>query len=170
MPPTIRAKCGFALLAATIFVAGCKRPVSPSATAKPVHVPVTDACEVLAPTDVAAVLGIPIDPGRHPMIGSRILCDWYQAGLTGDDAERVRLHFVSLEAFEGDKVPAGDTRVVPAPGIGDDAIYLITQADINLLVRRGNTAVRLGLVNLRLKPDEIMSKEKTIGLAAAARL
>ena len=162
-------KPGFAFLAATIFVLGCKNPLR-KAPVVPVDAPISDSCEVLTSAEISAVLGIPIDPGSHSLVGSKILCNWSETGVTGDHAEKLALHFISTDAFNGEKIPAGDIQVTPAPGIGDDAIYVTTRFDLSLLLRKGNTAVGFSFVNQTMSRDEIMSKEKALGLDAAARL
>lgn len=162
-------KRGLALLAATILVVGCKNPLRKPPPASVRH-PITDSCDVLTPAEISAVLGVPIDPGSHTLIGSNILCNWSETGAPGDHAEKLALHFISPDAFNGEKVPAGDIEVTPAPGIGDDAIYVTTRLGLSLMVRKGNTAVGLSLVNQTMSRDETMAKEKALGLAAAARL
>jgi hypothetical protein len=159
----------FALLAATIFVLGCKNPWR-KATAASAHIPITDSCAVLTPKEISAVLGVPVDPGSHTLVGSNILCNWSETGATDGHAERLTLHFISIDAFNGEKIAAGDIRVTPAPGIGDDAIFVTTRLGLSLLLRKGNTAVGFSFVNLAFSPDEIMTKEKALGLDAAARL
>jgi len=165
----MRLKPGFTFLAATIFVLGCKNPLRKTPVA-PAHVPITDSCEVLAPAEISAVLGIPIDPGSHSFVGSKILCNWSETGVTGEDAEKLDLHFISIPAFNGEKIAAGDIQVTPAPGIGDDAIYVTTRLDLSLLLRKGNTAVGFYFVNQTMSRDEIMTKEKALGQYAAARM
>jgi hypothetical protein len=165
----MRLKPGFAFLAAIIFLLGCKNPIRKAKVA-PAPVPIADSCEVLTPAEISAVLAIPVGPGSHTLIGSKILCDWSETGVSGDDAERLALHFLSIDAFKGEKIAANGIQVTPAPGIGDDAIYVTTRLDLSLLLRKGNTAIGFSLVNQNMSPDEIMTKEKALGLAAAARL
>jgi hypothetical protein len=157
-------------LAPALLLGGCKVHLHKAATAAPVRVPITDACAVLTPQEISAVLGMPIDPGQHTFVGSKLFCNWTAAGASGDDAEKLALHFISVAGFQGEKIPGAGMQVAPAPGIGDDAIYVTTRHDLNLLVRKGNTAVSFNLVNLALSPEEIMAKEKALGMAAAARL
>ena len=162
-------KPGFAFLAVTIFVLGCKSPLrkAPAASA---HVPISDSCEVLTPAEISVVLGVPIDPGSHTLIGSKILCNWTETGAPDNHAEKLALHFISIDAFNGEKIAAEGIQVTPAPGIGDDAVYVTTRLDLSLLLRKGNTAVGFSFINQTMSRDEIMTKEKALGLDAAARL
>jgi len=164
------AKSALALHAATLLLAGCKSPTPPPPTPKTAAAPVTDSCAVLTPAEISAVLGVPIDPGKHTLATSDIMCNWSQTGATGATALKLVLNFSSLDAYAREKAASGNVKVTPAPGIGDDAIYVTSALGTSLLVRKGNTSIGFSFHNLRLPTDQVMAKEKTLGLDAAARL
>lgn len=113
---------------------------------------------------------MPIDPGKHTIATSTIMCDWSQTGVTGDKAVKLVLNFSSLAAFNREKGVTGDVHVTPASGIGDDAIYVTSEFGTSLLIRKGNTAIGFSFHNLRQPAAQAMAKERALGLAAAARL
>ncbi len=153
-----------ALLTATLLLTGCHSAPPPTTS----HAEITDSCLVLTPAEISATLGIPIDPGRHALASSNIMCSWYQAGGTGEDDRRLVLNFTSLPSFQSEKA-ATTVTITPAPGIGDEAFYVTTDLGTSLYLRKGNTAIAFR-VNEKLPPAKLMAEEKTLGLDAAPRL
>jgi hypothetical protein len=131
--------------------------------------PVTDSCAVLTPTEISSVLGILIDPGKHTLANSDIMCNWAETGAAGAKVQRLVLNFSSLDAYNRGKNAKGNVKVTPAPGIGDDAIYVTSQLGTSLLIRKGNTLIGFSIRNMRLAADQEMAKEEALGLDAAAR-
>jgi hypothetical protein len=159
-----------ALLAATVLAYGCKSPNPPPPTPKTAAAPVTDSCSVLTPSEISAALGISIDPGKHTLATSDIMCNWSQTGASGATAQRLVLNFTAVDAFLREKTASGNVVVTPAPGIGDDAFYVSSQFGTSLYVRKGASAVSFGIHNMRLMQADEWAKDKALGLEAAARL
>ncbi len=159
-----------ALLAATVLAYGCKSPNPPPPTPKTAAAPVTDSCSVLTPSEISAALGISIDPGKHTLATSDIMCNWSQTGASGATAQRLVLNFTAIDAFLREKAASGNVVVTPAHGIGDDAFYVSSQFGTSLYVRKGASAVSFGIHNMRLMQADEWAKDKALGLEAAARL
>jgi hypothetical protein len=153
------------LLTAALLLTGCHSAPAPIRTA---HAEVTDSCLVLTPAEISATIGTPVDPGKHALASSNIMCSWYQTGATGEDARKLVLNFTSLPSFQKEKA-ATTVTITPAPGIGDDAFYVTTDLGTSLYIRKGNTAIAFS-VHEKLPPSKLMAEEKTLGLDAAPRL
>jgi len=80
------------------------------------------------------------------------------------------LNFSSLDAFNREKAAISNVKIAPAPGIGDEAFYVTTEFGTSLLIRKGNTSIGFGLHNTRLPVDQVKARERTLGLAAVARI
>ena len=94
----MRSRAGTTLLTALLLL-GChsSTPTEPTATTAATTTPVTDACQVLTPAEISAVLAIPIDPGQHIPKTSTIMCGWPKTGVTGDS--EVVLNFTTPDYF-----------------------------------------------------------------------
>jgi hypothetical protein len=131
-------------LTATLLLVGChsSTPNEPTATPTPTAAtttPVTDSCDVLTAPEISAVLGMPIDPGKHVLKTSAIMCGWAKTGVT-NDAEVV-LNFTTPDYFEKERDPHPRITMTPAPGIGDDAYYITSQLGTSLFIKKGNTVI-----------------------------
>jgi len=156
----------FVLLAGVVlFLSGCH------SQAPSVVVPVSDACSVLTPAEVSAVIAAPIDAGKHIPASSTVMCSWSESGATGETAVKVVLNFTSLVSFQREKTATTPNIILtPASGVGDEAFYVTTEFGTSLYVRKGNTAIACGVHDKSLPTDQLMAKEKALGLEAAARL
>ncbi len=126
----------FALLALmTLLLSACH-----SSAQKPAA-PVSDACEVLTPAEIGAVLGVSIDPGKHIPASAKVMCGWAQTGQTGEAATKLMLHFATQPYFQKEKAASGNVTVTPASGIGDEAFYVTSEFGTSLFVRKGDTAI-----------------------------
>src|SRR5271163_4599659 len=167
----MRTRAGTTLLTASLLL-GChsSTPTEPTATPTPTSaaIPVTDACQVLTPTEITAVLGIPIDPGQHIPKTTTIMCGWPKTGVTGDS--EVVLNFTTPDYFEKERDPHPRSTMTPAPRIGDDAYYITSQFGTSLFIKKGNTVVGFSIRDKTIPSAELMEKEKALGLKAAARL
>jgi hypothetical protein len=160
-----------AILAASLLLvcAGChsSAPTESINTAK-INTPVTDSCEVLTSAEISAVLGMPIDPGKHVLKTSTIMCGWAKTGVT-NDAE-VILNFQTPAYFEKEREPLPRITMTPAPGIGDDAYYITTQLGTSLFIKKGNTVIGFSIRDKTIPSADLMAKERALGLKAAARI
>lgn len=163
----------FAALAAIIvLLGGChSTPSTPSTPSTIPSAPVTDSCALLTPNEVSDVVGVPIDPGKHVLRSSAIMCSWSQTGTNGESATKLIANFTSLDSFTKEKTPTNPrVTATPATGIGDDAFYVTTEFGISLYTRKGATAFVFGIRDKTHPPDQIKTQEKTLALKAAARL
>lgn len=97
-----------AVLAASLLLPVCASCHSsatsePTTAASSTATPVTDSCDVLTASEISAVLAMPIDPGKHVLKTSNIMCGWAKTGVT-NDAE-VILNFATTEYFEKEREP-----------------------------------------------------------------
>jgi hypothetical protein len=153
------------LLAGAVFLLGACHSSAPKPAA-----PVSDACEVLTPAEVSAALGVPIDPGRHVPASSKIMCGWAQTGLSGEPATKIVLNFTTPAYFQKEKLAGGNVVVTLASGIGDEAFYVTSEFGTSLFVRKGDTVIGFSIRDKSLPKDQVMAKERDLGLKAAARL
>jgi hypothetical protein len=121
----------------------------------------TDACSLLTPAQVSAVLGMAVGPGASltPKV-----CRW---------GGREKAAIVTLQdprAFVYAKMPAGNGIVkTPAGGIGDDAVYGTSPGAATVLTVKKGEAVFVVHVT-GFSEDEIKAKEKSLALDVIARL
>jgi hypothetical protein len=84
------------------------------------------------------------------------------------------LNFTSLDSFKKEKAATSSRprriTVTPVSGIGDEAFYVITPFGTSLYVRKGTTAISFTIRDKGFSTDQLMAKEKNLGLEAAARL
>jgi hypothetical protein len=161
------AKPIFVSLAATILLTGCHSAPPPAPTPA-VQQPVTDSCLVLTPTEISAVLGVPVDPGKHTLSTSDIMCNWPRTGVPGEP--ELVLNFSSLAAFNREKAASGNVKVTPAPGIGDEAFYVTSELGTSLLIRKGSTTIGFSIHDKKMPAAQVITAENALGLKAAARL
>ena len=159
-----------ALLTATLLLVGCHSS-TPEPTATPTAAtttPVTDACQVLTPAEITAVLAIPIDPGQHIPKTTTIMCGWPKTGVTGDS--EVMLNLTTPAYFEKERDPHPRITMTPAPGIGDDAYYITSEFGTSLVIKKGTSVISFAIRDKSIPSAQLMEKERALGLKAATRL
>ncbi len=153
----------FALLALmTLLLSACH-----SSAQKPAA-PVSDACEVLTPAEIGAVLGVSIDPGKH--MAGKVMCAWAQTGQTGEIGTKLDAPLRAEPYFQKEKAASGNVTVTPVSGIGDEAFYVTSEFGTSLFVRKGDTAIDFSIRDKSLPKNDLMAKERALGLKAAERL
>jgi hypothetical protein len=164
-----------ALLTASLLLLGCHSSAPTESTATPTPtptaantIPVTDACQALTPSEIAAVLGVPIDLGFHIPKASTIMCGWPKTGVVGDSI--VMLNFTTPAYFEKERDPLSRVTMTPAPGIGTDAYYITSQFGTTLIIKKGNSVISLAIRDNSIPSAQLMEKERALGLKAIARL
>ena len=109
-----------------------------------------DACSFLSENKVSAILGLPIDAGRH--IGpSSALCGWGEPNDPDHSGKHVLLTIYRavgkispVERFENGKMSIQGIEKTPIAGIGDDAYYIDTPGfGLGLNVKKGNFAFQV---------------------------
>jgi len=161
------------LLATTLLLLGCNSsaPTTPPAATPPTTAkttPVTDSCQVLTPAEISTVLAMPIDPGKHVLKTSTIMCGWAKTGVTSDS--EVVLNFTTPDYFEKERDPHPRITMTPGPGIADDAYYITSQFGTSLFIKKGNTVIGFTIRDKSIPSAQLMEKERALGLKAATRL
>lgn len=151
-----------------IFSSGAERRASAA--------PPTDACSLLTPAQVSAVLGV---PAAGKALGPKA-CIWVQTGVK-PGSPKARVDIVILitqaytQAYAVAKMPNSPTSATHVSGLGDDAYYLSMTSGPpypELRVKKGNVA--FGILVQRsgtlFTPDQIKTKEKTLAQDALAKM
>jgi hypothetical protein len=127
----------------------------------------TDACSLLTPAQVSAVLGVQVGPGEHIVPNNTAMCGWSQPGHNGLSDKKVVLTLYTqmgsrtpADRFNTAKTPVHGVTKTPVSGIGDEAFYSTAGAVTALVVRKGNTPFH---VDVRGFPaEQVKDKEKTL--------
>ncbi|MBS1822501.1 MAG: hypothetical protein JST61_11100 [Acidobacteria bacterium] len=114
------------------------------------------------------MLHMPVDPGKHVLKTSTVMCGWAKTGVTGD--AEVVLNFTTPDYFEKERDPHPRITMTPAPGIGDDAYYITSQLGTSLFIKKGSAVVGFTIRDKTIPSADLMEKERMLGLKAAARL
>lgn len=125
--------------------------------------PPTDACALVTPAQVSAVLGVTVGAGEHIVPSSTNLC-----GFGSPNAQkRVVTAIIKETMFMNEKTPLKGIAEESASGIGDEAHYMTTPGfGTGLSVRKGNFAFKVRVYGFPL--DQIKAKEKALALNALA--
>jgi hypothetical protein len=136
--------------------------------------PPTDACSLLTPAQVSAVLSVEVI--REGSAGHPTLCEWSQPGKTLG-GKRVLLNIVEpmgtltpAQRFETIKTPVpvkGITKT-PISGLGDDAVYGQTGQFTELTVKKGDFVFQIKVNGFPV--EEVKAKEKTLAQGVLANL
>ena len=154
---------------ATMFIFAVA-PVQRTSAAPP-----ADACSLLTPAQVGAVLGV---PAAGNALGSKA-CIWAQTGVKpGSPKRRVDVVILILQGYTQGyavgKMPNSPTSATHVSGLGDDAYYLsMTSGEaMELRVKKGSVAVgiRVEPSGTPFTPDQIKDKEKTLAQDVLAKL
>ena len=136
-----------AIILAVLIVAAS----APSATATPP----TDACPLLTPAEVSAVVGVTVGAGSHMTPTYLKSCTWAPpSGATKDFATLI-LALESASSFQAAKAMlqaatqspdnSGKNRLTmtSASGIGDEAFYSSVASYTKLIVKKGDVVFQL---------------------------
>jgi len=158
------------------FIAACFVIVFHSVPAAFRFTPPTDACALLTPEQVSAVLGVTAGPGQPVMPPSRLICGWAQASEKNHSGKRVVLSIYGqlgtrtpADRFATAKTPIQGTEKTPVSGVGDDAFYSTTPGlGTGLVFKKGDSAFDLHVYGFPV--DEIKAKEKTLAAAILGKV
>jgi hypothetical protein len=118
-----------------------------------------NACSLLTPDQVSAVLGVTVGEGKSVVPK---VCQWSVSG----QSKKVLLTLLDERAFAYAKMPVGHgITKTPVGGIGDEALYGTTpRVATTLSVRKGKSAftVRVAGFDETKDIDQIKEKEKTL--------
>lgn len=129
---------------------------------------------MLTLAQVSAALELPSQVGQHISPTITTSCKWSDDTAGSVDHRRVTLSIISPQGFDLPRSPGG-MKTAPAPGIGDDAYYVLYGSDSpQLMVRKGSVQFSVRILNgFKFKPftlDQEKSKEATLAQAALKAL
>ncbi len=132
-----KGRWGSWLVVAGLLAAGVA-PASPGAAV------VGDACALLTPQQVSAILGVAVGQGEHIVPGSLTSCGWMGPGGASIGSKKIVLSLMTARSFQTGKTPVKGVTESLAPGIGDEA-YFISMPPFGtaLSVKKGATYFQL---------------------------
>jgi hypothetical protein len=160
----MRTKPLFALLTGALFLSGC-HSTPPG--------PVTDACSVLTPDEISAVGPRTHRPRQaHPRIVHGHVRVAPKQDLRRHRGEaRAQLHLArQLQKRKSRELSPPQDHREPGQRHRRRGLLRITPFGTSLYVRKGNTAISFTIRDKGFSTDQLMAKEKNLGLEAAARL
>ena len=148
-----------------------------TAAASPGGAPMSPvACSLLTSDEAAAALGVPVNPGEGPVDPTENVCTFGGTALA-DMIKFVEIAVIGPAEF----TPARTT--IPsvyeksqATGLGDAAYYVKSYLPNNsgtsmeLFVGKGQTDIRIDIVDPGASDSQLMAGEKTLALAALGRM
>jgi len=167
-----------AALAVTPLLLGSSRPRSTDKAAVPQRVRLApgDACSLLTPAEVSAVLGEKILPGKHPpaMPNGKVimtLCMFGPSADPGIEDKKAVLTIITTRSFENGTIPMQGITKTPVSGIGDEAVFIITPGfGSGLNVRKGGSAFQIRVNGGHLTTQQEQDLEKALAKDVVARL
>jgi hypothetical protein len=125
----------------------------------------SDACSLLTPAQVRAVLGVTVGPAERLVASSPNMCGFGGAG----NPKRVVVALLTLAIFTHEKTPLKGISEETISGIGDEAHFITTPGfGTGLSVKKGGFAFKVRVYGF--PPDQIREKEKTLAQQVLARL
>lgn len=138
--------------------------------------PPTDACSLLTPVQVTAVLGVSVAAGERVVPGIAALCGWEGPGPKSMSRKRVVLSIYTqigsltpVQRFNNAKFPIQGVKKEPVSGVGDDAIFATTPGfGTGLIFRKGDAAFDVRVYGFPI--DQVKAKEKKLADCVIQRL
>ena len=125
----------------------------------------SDACSLLTPRQVSAVLGVTVGPAERLVASSSNMCGFGGAA----NPKRVVVALLTLDMFTHEKTPLKGITEETVSGIGDDAHFMTTPGfGTGLSVKKGGFAFKVRVYGF--PPDQIKEKEKTLAQQILAKL
>lgn len=133
------------IIAAIFILAAATAPSAPAA-------PPTDACPLLTPAEISAVVGVSVGAGTHITPTYVKSCTWAPTGGATKDFTTLVLALESAASYQSAKAMLqavansqgkGGITMTPASGIGDDAIYSSVASYTKLIVKKGDIVFQL---------------------------
>ena len=148
-----------ASIAAIAVVAAATQPASAA--------PADDACALLTPTQIGAVLSASVGAGTYLTPTFKKTCTWNATA----GHEFVTLMLENADWFQSGKVPMVSSIVVtPASGVGDDAYYLAVGQNVGLIVKKGNVSFKVAVYAANTPLSKKEALEKTLAQQIVTRL
>jgi hypothetical protein len=136
----------------------------------------TDACALLTPAQVSAVLGVTVGEGRRVAPANSLICEWRQASDPNHTGKRVVLSIYGqlgtrtpADRFATAKTPVKGVEKTPVTGVGDDALFSTASGlGTGLVFKKGDSAFDLHVFGFPV--EEIKAKEKTLAAEILSKL
>jgi hypothetical protein len=127
--------------------------------------PPTNACALVTPDQVGAVLGVKVGPGKPIVPSSTTLCGFGSAGA----AKRVMVAIITPVMFANEKHPLAGIKEETLSGVGDDAHYMTTPGfGTGLSVLKSGFAFKIRVYGFPV--EQVQAKEKTLAQEVLAKL
>jgi hypothetical protein len=136
----------------------------------------TDACALLTPAQVSAVLGVTVGAGKPMTPTNSTFCDWTPSSDPSHSGKHVAVFIYTqlgtrtpADRFATAKTPVPGIEKTPVAGVGDDAIYTTTPgAGTTLVFKKGDGAYDVRVYGFPV--EEIKAKEKTLAADIIGKL
>jgi hypothetical protein len=155
------------------LTAACLALALPGMTQIAAAAPPTDACALLPQPQIATVLGVEVDAGKH-IIGAGD-CRWTARGKPGADVALLQINLTEAHAFQIGKTPLTGWNKTPEPDIGDDA-YIVENGKVNFLispslsVKKGTAFFVIAAKIPKASLEQTKTIEKTVAVEVLKKL
>jgi hypothetical protein len=131
----------------------------------------TDACSLLTPSQVTAVIGVPVGAGAHVTPTFVKTCTWQPSG--GSDIRAVTVNLQTSAFYDGAKQKASNATALgltmrPA-AVGDDGFVETVGETTTLWFKKGAVALKVSVYAKRT-PDALQALELALANQAAQAL
>jgi hypothetical protein len=124
----------------------------------------SDACSLLTQAQVSSAVGAQVGAGAYVMPTFKATCTWTAPGKI------VTLMTESTSAYQSGKTPISPVmQIVPAPGIGDDAYYVVENTIVMLFTKKGTVAFKTSIYS-KLPIATLESMESKLAQQVASEL
>jgi hypothetical protein len=124
----------------------------------------SDACSLLTAAQVSSAVGAQVGAGAWVTPTFKATCTWTAPGKI------VTLMTESTSTFQSGKTPISPMmQIVPAPGIGDDAYYVVESTIVMLYTRKGTVAFKTSIYS-KLPIATLESMESKLAQQVAGEL
>ena len=125
----------------------------------------SDACSLLTQAQVSAAVSAQVSAGAHVTPTFKATCTWTAPGKI------VTLMTEGTDPFNAGKTPMSPAmQIVPVPGIGDDAYYVVIGNMVSLLTKKGSTAFKTTVYCSKLPVSTLESMESTLAQQVASEI
>jgi len=134
----------------------------------------TDACTLLTPAQVGAVVGGAVSDGTHVTPTFVKTCTWTPSGKS--KIVSVTLNLQTAASYDGGKrqitmavAAAGKGTEIKPASVGDDAYYFVTGDQAGLMVKRGVVSFKVA-VYAKISLEEKEAMEMKLAKEVVAKL
>ena len=131
----------------------------------------TDACSLLTPAQVSAVIGVPVGAGEHVTPTFVKTCTWKPTGSS--DIRAVTVNLQTSAFYDGAKQKASSATALGlsmrSAAVGDDGFVETVGEMSTLWFKKGNVALKVNVYAKRA-PDALQALELALAKQAAQAL